>query len=542
MTLAVEVYDGSDPSNPANLLRTFTEDDGRTFRVARNDPGTWTVRVPRDSTDSTYCQTHRWVKFRLDGAVVQAGRIAPWTQGTIEEGEESDEVLTLSAPGFLTTLRDAIVYPHSSTGRLARDTRWFNFASPDYPDEASWAAAVQLYEQGNAGTSLPGVDVPEDWPDATAWWIWGTNYNLANSPPQAVGDCYFRTSVTLAAEGDYAMFITCDDGYELWVDGVMLAAQTEAFIWRNTYRIDQFLDAGTHTIAIKGTNMDRPTSPSTNHAGLLFAMYSTTAGGELAVLQVHSDNTWKCKAYPATPPGFTPGEIIKILMDEAYARGAIQAWSYSFGNALDSNGDAWTEEVEQSFRFSDTVLDALNKLGETWIDYTGDPDTIELDMVNKGGLGTTVAVSLQEGQHLAGLTHNGDPARITDGLMRDASGVLTEVSSGGAADPPDGDNPRIEGFVEAGGAGSPHSAERQAAGIFDNAGADRVLVTAGLERITGVLPHVDFQVGDTITMPNRNGHGYPTVIEAITTTDVPSDADGEENGSHYYVVEGYQLV
>lgn len=539
MSLAVEVYDGTNPG-AGSPLQVFTEDEARSLRVARSAPGTWAVSVPRGSTDAGFVQTNRWVKFRLDGTVVQSGRIGPWDQDTIAAGEEAAEDLAIAGDGAVATLRDAIVFPHVSTGRLARDSRFFNFASPDYPDQASWGAAVQLYQQGDAATSLPGVDIPEDWPDSTAWWIWGTNYNLANSPPQAVGDCYFRTQVILANEGDYAFFITADDGYELWVDGVLLAAQTEAFIWRQTYRIDQFLDAGTHTVAIKATNMDRPSSPTTNHAGLLFAMYSTAEGGELAVLQVHSDNTWACSAYPATPPGFTPGEILDILLDEAFARGAIQVWSWSFTGALDSNGDAWAGEIEVSYRFSDTVLDVLGKLAESYVDYAADPDVIELDVTVKGALGSPVALSLLDGTHLASLRHSNDPSKVTDLLTQDAEGILTEVSSGIADAPPNADNPRIESFVQNGGAASATAAEDQAVGLFDNAGAYRVLVTAGVEAIAGATPLAAFTIGDTIDMPDRDGVATATSIEAISVADVAADADGELEGSVTYAVEGIQ--
>lgn len=539
MTLAVEVYDGTNPG-AGSPLRTFTEDVGRSLRVARSAEGSWAVSIPHDSDDAGFVLTNRWVKFRLDGQVVQSGRIRAYDQDTIAQGEEAAEDLALSGPGLLATLRDAIVFPHEQTGRLARDTRFFNFASPDYPDEASWAAAVELYQQGDPATSLPGVTVPQDWPDPDAWWIWGTNYDLSDPTPQAIGDCYFRTSIVLADEGDYAFFITADDGYELWVDGVLLAAQTEAFIWRQTYRIDQFLDAGTHTIAIKGTNMDRPASPTTNHAGVLFAMYSTTAGGELGVLQLHSDDTWACLAYPASPPGFTPGEIMVILLQEAFDRGALQVWSWSFSGSLDSNGDAWAGEVDVSFRFSDKVLDALNKLAETWVDFAADPDTIELDMVVKGALGSSLAINLDRGVDFGSLRHSNDPSQVTDLLTQDAEGVLTEVSSGIADDPPDGDNPRIEEFVQNGTAASSSSATEQAAGHFDTVGAYRVKVTAGIEAVAGASPLADFSIGDTVQMPDRFLALADTVVEAITVADVSVEQDGELEGSVTYVVEGYQ--
>jgi hypothetical protein len=536
---AVEVYQAWRPWDAAGLIDTLeSEDPNRSVRIVENAPGTWALSVPKGSADAALLTPYRWVKFRVDGAIVRAGRIQPFEQGTIEQGEEAAESLSFSGEGALGSLRDATVWPHEDTGRLARDTRFFNFASPDY-DSSAWTPAIELYEQGDPGTSLYGVDVPTDWPNPAAFWIWGTVLDLGSSPPMPVGDCYFRTTVTLASEGDYAFFITADDGYELWVDGVLLAAQTEAFIFRNTNRVDQFLDAGVHTVAIKGTNIDRPTSPATNAAGVLFSMYATSAG-ELTTLELQSDDSWDCLAYPASPPGFTPGKIVGTLMWDAWGREAIWPWWYTWDYLLDSNGDAWPEEVEISFRYTDTILDVLLKLAETYVDFTADEDLMSVDMVAKGGWTISSGVTLVDGVNLGDLTHTGDPSRGTDLLVQDAEGKLTEVSSGLADAWPNPTVPRIEQFVQVGSAGSSETAAAMTEGIFDDEGADQVIATAIVETIAGALPLVDFLVFQTVQMPDRDGVNATTRVRSVTIADVPADQDGELEGSIVYAIEGVQ--
>lgn len=540
MTLVVEVWGSDDPAG--TKIGDLSEDFARTFQEQYLDVGSATVNLPRASSDVAHIVTNRWLKYRYDGLVRFSQRIAGRRQHTIAEGEEAEQILTITGPGGLATLKDAIVQPHPSTGRLENeaDTRWFNFACLDYTDWtfSPWIAAIALYRQDDAASPY-GFDVPESWPDGTAYWMWGTVVG-GGSPPHAVGDCYFRTTVVTSTEGDYSFFIAADDGSELWVDGVLLHAQTEAFLFRQTLRIDRFLNAGTHTIAIKGTNIDRPSSPATNRAGVLFAMYRTTDGGELDTLALHSDSTWKALAYPAAPPGLTPGEILTALMDEAWARGGLDVWLVNFSDTHDTAGNAWSAEVDIGFRVGETYLDVLRKLGETSIDFRMDYNLIRLLAYNKNGLDTGGAVVLVEGDQIVDLEHDYEPAYVTDLLVRQSDGSYVEVVSGQAATPANGTHPRVEALLEAGSAPSTEAAERMAEGVFDAWSEPRTRVTWTMVPESGEQPFLDWWPGKRITVPNMSSVGQSTLVESLTIADVDEGESGEVGGIQLAFGEGRQ--
>lgn len=540
MTLSVEVWSSDDPGTVK--IGDLTEDFGRTFQEVYRDVGAGTVVLPRASADVSKIVTNRWLKFRYNGLVAFSMRVGPRRQHTIAQGEEAEQVLTISGPGGLAALKDAATHHHTSTGVLAKeaDTRWFNFASIDYPDWQStpWIAAKALYRQDDAASPY-GFDVPEGWPDGTAYWMWGTTVG-GGSPPHAIGDCYFRTTFAAVTEGDYSIFFAADDGGEVWVDGVQLHAQVEAFAFRQTIRIDRFLAAGTHTIAIKGTNIERAASPSTNRAGVLIAVYRTTNGGELDTLAVHSDSTWKALAYPASPPGFTPGELLGNLFEEAVARGALDVWLTSFSDTHDSAGVLWTGEVDIGIRIGETLLDVLRKLAEASIDFRADYNLIRLLVYNLGGLNTGAAVTLIEGVQIEDLDHDYEPIYVSDLLVHQADGTYTEVASGAAAIPANGTHPRVEALLEAGSAPSAAAATRMATGVFADNSSPQTRVNFTVLPAAGYQPFADWWPGKRITVPDMSSVGHSTLIESLTISDVSEEESGEVGGIQVAVGEGVQ--
>ena len=543
MALLVGVYSATTPNLRIGFL---TEDRARTWRDVLNDVGSWSLSVPRDSPDVALLVEHRWVKFELDGVAVFGGRVGPWRQATIVDGEEAAEDVVYSGPGGLAAFADAIVYHHLDTDELEKlsTVRTFNFAACDYTDwnTAAWGNAVEVWQQGS-GLSPYGYDVPEGWPDPGAYWIWGTVDVPGGGGPdgtrQAIGDCYFRTTFSIGQADDVMIYITADDGYELWIDGVFIDGRTEAFMWRRVNQIPLHLDAGSHTVAIKGTNIARPVA-STNGAGVLFAMYSVSAGGELNTLILHSDSTWKRLAYPAAPPGMTAGEILTSLIDEARARGSIAVWWYQFSDTVDSNGQGWDVEIEIAFQVGETYLDVLRKLAERYVDVEVDWEQVDLKVYVKGGIDDHPAVVLTVGVNITDLNHDGDPAYVTDVLMRKSDGSYVEVTSGEAASPGDGADPRIEEMMEASSAPSTLAATRMAEGVFDRYSVGKVRVTAGVHPVSGHSPYTNFNVGDTIIVPNRSLVNTAMQVLSMLVGELSPDQDGVEGGTQTYEIEGLQ--
>lgn len=535
MSVEVRVYAGADPTDlVGSLLGTLAEDGGRAVSDKKNDAGAWAVAVPRDAAEAAWIQTYNVVRFLVGGTVCFSGRIGPRDQQTLDPGEEAREMRSIGGPGILDTLRDARVDPHPDV-TLRHDTRYFTFAAIDYVDWGSWDPAVELFRQDDADESLYGTDVPASWPDPTAYWIWGTALSdPLDDPPQPIGKCYFRRSPNLTTTGDCALLIACDDKYRLFVDGVFVGENGEAHMFREYDRYNLFLEAGVHDIAIECENIARPVS-STNSAGLLFAMYRTIDGGVLDDLMIHSDDDWQVLAYPAAPPGMTPGEIMNVIIEEAQARGALAIWSVDFTDSLDSNGDAWDHELDITVRVcAEKVHDVLLKLAEADVDFAVDHETLTLRMFNKGGLNTGGAVEPEVGVDLLDLHHATDPAEATSLAVRHADGSLVFLDSGVPSE--DADEPRIEAYIEAGSAPSSEAAERMAAAIFDLLAAPAPDVTFELHP-DGPAPWVDIWPGKVITIPDDSLTPVSVEVQSIQIVDLPPADDGEEEGSYRVLVE-----
>lgn len=531
--LEVRVHDTADPWTDGGYLGSLSEDFARSVTMVDNDAGTWQVSMLADSADRALLVTNRWLKFRLGSTNIAAGRVGAWDEGTLEAEEESAEIVTFSGGTELSTLKDAIVYPHPEPFRLPSDTRFFNFATPEYADSADyffWSAAFELFQQGDDVLSLYGDDAPESWPDPTAYWIWSQDIDLGDDPPMPVGDTYYRTEVT-TAEGDHSLFIAADDGYELWVDGVLQAAQTEAFQWRTTRKVDLFLAAGSHTVAIKATNITRVLS-SSNGAAVVFAMYSTVDGGELDTLVLHSDSTWAALGYPTTSPGFTAGEIWAILMGEATDREALYPWDYLFDEVYDTAGEFWVDRIAISFRVGETYLDVLRKLAETYVDVSTDV-SLNLLMWRKGNRPEGAAVAFLTGTNLERLHRAQDPRYVTDLLVHQADGRFTERPSGFGSFT-DASDPRVEALLEAGSAPDELAAEPMADALLEQFAAEKIHAQwTPLSGVAQPVPGVDWWPGKTVTVD-----GASVKVDRLTIADVSDSEDGEVEGSYAVAAEG----
>lgn len=495
---------------------------GRQYREQKNETGSLQFSVLNDDVPGLAVVAAKVVLTHTpdvgSGTSKFMGRIGSFSDANLAIAEESAQATTIAVPGVLATLADGVVYPKAPLGSQGdpTDTRYFNFASADYTGWLSWPAATELLKWRD------GDHFPRNWPDPDAWFIWG--------PDQApFGNSYLKTSFTLDEDDDCILYLTADDNWIAYVDGVELGHGEKYFGLADTNQFPVFLKAGDHVVALVGINI----YPANAH--IIVALYRQ--GPYVNQLVVHSDSTWNVLSFPAVPPGMTPGQIFGILMDEALARGGLTvggtAWTRDFGDVNDSNGNPWRQQVELTCTVGESLLDVARKMAETWVDFRavvvdGAP---VLQMVNKGGFNTSPDINLVAGIHFATLTFTGEPPGRAVVLVKDALGFYSEVDSTVAGD-------RREGLLAAGSAPSAQSAAQAAAGAVIATSPGPVTVTAAIEAIAGAIPFVDFHVGDLITMPNRLGVPTLTEVLALTAIDIIDADDGGDFTA--YVVEGQQ--
>jgi len=341
--------------------------------------------------------------FSIDTIPRYASIIEHMVEKLVAQGEEVDETLELSGRGTLALFEEAVCYPENGLSRQPfTDTRLFSYASIDF-DDSMWASAVQVKLQSDPTSGLPWDGAPQDWPDHNAYWIW--DRAVTSATPWPTGNVYFRKQITIPSGGDVVrFFITADDGFELYVDGGLLQSDTEAYLWGVTRQVDLFLDSGTHLVAIKGTNLSRASS-STNYAGIICSMYVANGDGSLGGLIAHTDSSWKMLAYPPNPPGYTVGQILRILTEEAQARGTLSGISLSFNDTNDSNGVPWATLAEVPIQVGDDMLTTIKQLASAYCDVAMGIGTPVLFAYNTRG--SSVSTTFSRGVNLGDWTQDG---------------------------------------------------------------------------------------------------------------------------------------
>ncbi|GIV00840.1 MAG: hypothetical protein KatS3mg014_2455 [Actinomycetota bacterium] len=364
--------------NPEAVLCALSTDSERALELVVSEPGSGSVAVGVADPDASCLECGRIVTFDLDGEPV-GGFLVERIEVDADprDGLPSARLRRASGRSTLAVLDHAIVYPEQGSGRLSPSTRLMNFTSSDYEVRPPWTAAVQIKRQGDSTGQWDGA--PLDWPDPDAYWIWAQAQGPGSdtTPPQPVGRCYFRTQFYVGSQTPVTIFITADDGYELYLDATLVAKETKAFMWAETQTYDVLLDAGLHTIAVVGINIHRD-SVSTNVAGVIVSVVERTEGGQsYGSVLVRTDNTWAALAYPPRAPGMTPGKIMQVLLDEAQARGALPGVDYLASPLRDSHGNPWTFEWDLELQVGIPLLQVARMFGELGVD---------VEMLNPMGL------------------------------------------------------------------------------------------------------------------------------------------------------------
>lgn len=520
--LTLKAYDATYGGTPV----TLTNADSRQFlHQAGPDTGSGLLRIHKDDAAVASLPAGAIVQCLLDGTARFAWVVEPYEQTSVGEGPEL--LRTVSGRGTLALWESGIVYPALGIGRItpAGAARAFSWASPDY-DDSGWGAATQIKQQSS--TAAPWSGAPQDWPDPTAYWIW-SRAAVAGPPPQPVGTSYFRKHFNLGAEKTIAFFFTADDGFDLYLDGNRVAGETVAFQWGETKRFDVFLDAGDHYLAVRGENITRA-SASTNVAGFILSGIETDEGGQtLGSVVVNTDNTWARSDYPAAPPGWTPGKILRTLLNEVKARDTVPQPSpltnmtVDFSDTLDSAGTPWTE-IDVSFPVGSSYLEVIAQLCETSIDVMMAPDQLVLHAwVKPHGtdVSSTVVFSPTNGT-LTKLSHRGNPISATHALAQYADGRWYEVSRSAAV--------RKEVALQLGTAESTEAVDRVADALFDRTAVASEVPACQVEPTSGKTPYADFNIFYTVSVTDSASAAQDKRVRDIVVT-------SDEDANAYFDLE-----
>lgn len=397
-----------------DLLQPF----GMSWKDPRTDVGSAEISLPYGDAQTALMLPNRWVNMRVtDGAgtldvlsmiieTIADGEVDPGLQGALAYKCSGRNHIAEWERNLLAPEEGVLVQPITTI-------RYFNFSSK-YLDDSAWTASVIPY-------TTPGMfgapwNIPLNWPDPFTSWTWSREWDggLYSGPfltiadfSTPVGVSYVRKHVHLDADADLVLYAAADDNYDLWVDNKLVLqgdpAPTPNFA-ETSQRVEA-IKAGDHIISAKVTNYD-PGFSAGNVAGFALSAFALTGLTDHVSAENYLTHTglvgdpgslvndgFLWLDYPAAPPGFTPGMMVRIWRDEYVARGG-PFWTLDFSDTLDSAGNAWAISPEYAFNIGMDALSMLRQIGETDVDWYAVPGERTLRMWNKGGRGATQATIL----------------------------------------------------------------------------------------------------------------------------------------------------
>lgn len=384
------------------LVASFDAYRNCSWEDVLSEPGAGSLLLMHDDPDLA--------AFTFDGnelIIMYYKGFAAWTmlverydQTTISQDEESEQHTLISGRGHLALFERMALDPSRGVGvKPVEEDRLFSWPSASY-DHSTWPVGKQLQAMFLAQIGLPHWPAPWDsdfWAPLAA--LVGPPSGSINTAP--LGTWYYAEEFTLAADGVYRFIVGGDNVADVYFDGQLIASPggTDFLGYATVEEVTLEMTAGPHLVAARITNVsDAPAN--TNPTAIAWAIGSLDQNAEIATVLHTSSSAGRVLAYPTTPPGMTPGQVIRIVMEEAIARcvpGPLDIApliTLAFDDNVDSAGVQWPVVGDISTRVGTDYLTFLRELAGTYIDVWLDPTTLTLYAWNIGTRGSTRPVAL----------------------------------------------------------------------------------------------------------------------------------------------------
>lgn len=529
--LAAKLYRRSNLVTPVADLTA----DGlsKKFYDQLNEAGSGSIELPNDAAAIALIGEDDLIRFEVDGWAAQTILVNDVERHSVAQGEEAEQLTTLTGPGHLSVMSEAVVYPSNGIAALPiEENRVFNWTSFDFND-ASWGPSYGIVSFAQPNTYWSKANL-RGFPDGGAMWMWvpGADENWAWPGVP----CYFRRFIDIPPGATTLVYYAAYDDYgTLFLDGAeigggefgenpMMTHRTADGM--NLYRDEIDISPGRHVLAVKMENgIDPEGDYQMNPGALLFSAY-VRHGSEPEEFGpiVHSDSSWRCLPYAVTEPGMTPGEVLLHCIGEAQARGALLGVTVGFSDRLDSEGNPWPVVGDISTKVGTDVFTFLRELSATYVDFWMEPASLTLHMWIQDGRGAnqnvtlhvpTVATDPMSG-NLAALDHHRTQG-VTDSLLVRWDQGWREVARPSGV--------RREALLGLGAVETEAEVDRLAGGQLDVFADPRTAITAEVAPSPGGAdqPYIRYRPGDTITVPALDGTPLQERVLAITVSE-------DENG------------
>jgi len=503
--------------------------DGQTYlahlTLARNvklqhelsAPGSLSFDLPADDAATDLVTAKTIVKCWLRGHPRIAVQI---DESTTETAVEGRAWRSWSLPGALSWLGEIAVLPEYGIGsRTSSTTRTFGVGSKTghwYYASGDWTRAAGFRYSDDTGLKK---GKPKGLSGPNPWWIAKVD-PYAHAEPNAAQ--YFRRPFHLAKGVTAQILATGDDYMTLWLDGeeIFTPDRQQAQSWQYLAQITVALDAGDHILAAKVQNSS--VDSAGNPVSFIAALLQTNSSGDpVKGAPLLVTDTWWVVSDPT--PGWNRADVLWALHDEALAREvrAAQLLDLGFGTVTDSDSQFWTDVGELTADVGSSMLDVAQQFAETHMDLDVLPGPLRVNGYIRKGSDLSGSVTLQLGkdngslmQHTVVRTEPSSNAAIMQ--LRDGRWVervdAGSISSYG----------RSEIGLSLGSTSEDSTADEVADKQFGETAGERFSFTTQLTILDGPQPYVDFDLGDSVSVPDDQGGTVKVRVMAVTV-----DGSGE---------------
>lgn len=376
-------------SAPSIEIAELDQSFARQWQDQANEAGSGSLSLANDDDAIALLSGDDLIRFELHGYAAFSFLARERETVALSEGEEHDQITTLTGPGHVSILDEGVVYPPRGVETSpSGEDRIFSWPAPDY-DDSAWGPVAELMAANEDPPENEGWWAATNFPDPTAQWIWAPGTTVAAAPE---GHGYVRYVFEIFSAISAIAYVTVDNGGDFYVDGQLLIDQMKDFTTVHTAEFD--LSIGDHTLAMIGHNAPPADMGTINPAGFICAVYEKLPSGDVGDLLFHTDSTWKGLWYPPVAPGMTPGEALRHAVVEAWARGTMLGVSLGFTDELDSDGNPWPLVGDIATKVGTDVLTFARELSDTYIDFAMAPGSFRLLAWVKGMRGETKDVAL----------------------------------------------------------------------------------------------------------------------------------------------------
>lgn len=346
-------------------------------------------------------------------------------------------------------------------------------------------------------------------------WIWSPAHEKDQVP---AATCYFRRMLELSSVNRAEIQITCDDQYELYVNGKKVGAGQDWKLFQ-VHDVSKFLKAGLNVVAVKATNVE------VGSAGMVASIFVERRDGEPVIYP--SDTSWKCSL--KSGPGWEQLSFDDSRWVAARSFGEFGTTAPWEGKVVSVNvHGAGRFKINPEFRIEQVVPPAetgsliamtFNEWGEVLASRENGPILLIIDD-DEDGIPETVTTWCTEVRNCQGLLAlNGQVFAVGDGPQGAALYRLEDKDEDERAE-------TVTALIEFDGEMGEHGAHAVTLGPD---GLIYVLVgnhTSPKPALDKASPHHDFYEGDLVLPRYEDAGGHGVGVKAPGGTVLRTNVEG----------------